>query len=152
MKYTLTLRQSAPFAQNPRFAELEGEKITLNNVILPHAIDPENAFNPHNVRLWVIGHEFGAICAVWASHEQDAFDEACDAGMIEYLQVPEADVQAYRAENAGEDDPEWAACGNASEPHDLAHAWCGPVEFEAARDIHLIVAIVREVNTGKDTL
>jgi hypothetical protein len=151
MPYTLFMRQSFPFAQNPGFAELEGEKILLNNVILPRTIDQENAFNPHSVGLWVIGHEFGALCAVWASNEQDALDEACDAGMLECFQVSESDVQAYRAEH-GEDDPEWNGLGNASEPHDLTLAWCAPVEFDAARDIALIVAIVRRSEQTEDTL
>lgn len=142
MKYTLTLRQSGPFAQNPRFTEIEGEKILLNNVILPRAIDPENAFNPHNVRLFVIGHEFGAICAVWAGHEQEAFDVACDGNMLDCLM----------SENQDHEDDSLTPCGNASELFDLAHAWCGVVEFEPARDIVLIVDIVRASENQKDTL
>lgn len=143
MAYTLTLSQSSPFPQSPRFAELEGEKILLNNVILPRAIDPESAFNPHNVRLWVIGHEFGPLCAVWASHEQEALDEACNAGMLESLQVAEGDM---------DDSEDYTDLGNASEPHDLTYAWCAPVEFDAARDIALIVAIVRRSEQTEDTL
>lgn len=33
MKYTLTLKQTLPFAQNPRFCELEGEKIEAGPVL-----------------------------------------------------------------------------------------------------------------------
>jgi len=42
--------------------------------------------------------------------------------------------------------------GNASELFDLNSAWMGEVEFDAARDIKLIVALVRESAEGKDTL
>lgn len=141
MKYNLKLSQYFPFAQNPGLIELDGEKILINNVILPRSIDPEHAYNPHNVRLWVIGHEFGAICAVWASHEQDAFDCAVDCNMLDCLQVSEADA-----------DDDTARFGNASEPFDLSYAWTACVEFDAARDIALIVAIVRASENGKDTL
>jgi len=147
MPYTLTLAQSGAFAQNPRFAELEGNKISLNNVLLPKEIDADSAYNPHRVRLWVIGHEFGAICAVWAGGEQDAFDEACDSGMLECLQVSE---EQQNADVIGAD--EYAYLGNASEPHDLTHAWIAPVEWDAARDIQLIVAIVRASENQKDIL
>ena len=60
MKYTLTVKQSLPFSSNPRFAEqLEGENILLNDVNLPEHI--ERSYNPHNVKLWVIGNEYGAL-------------------------------------------------------------------------------------------
>lgn len=143
MKYTLTLKQSGPFAQCPRFVELDGEKVVLNNVLLPAHIDADaGTFNPHGVRLWVIGHEHGAICAVWAGHAQEAFDEACDADMIDSLMAEEQD-------HANDD---LTPCGNASELFDLEHAWIGEVEFEAARDIRLIVDIVRASENQKDTL
>lgn len=142
MAYKLTLAQSGAFCQNPRFAELEGEKIALNNVILPKTIDTDGAYNPHGVRLFVIGHEHGAICAIWASHEQEAFDEACDANFIDSLM----------AENQDHDDDTLTPLGNASELFDLTYAWVGAVEFDAARDIQLIVSIVRAVENQKDTL
>ena len=142
MTYTLTLAQSGAFCQNPRFVELSGEKIALNNVILPKTIDSDGGYNPHNVRLFVIGHEFGAICAVWASHEQEALDEACDANLIDCL----------LAENQDIDNEELTPLGDASELFDLSHAWIGTVEFDAARDIQLIVSIVRAVENQKDTL
>jgi hypothetical protein len=145
MRYTLTLKQSLPFAQNPRFAELEGEKILCNDVNLPKAIDPDNGYNPHNVRLWVIGHEFGAICAVFASHEQDALDSAVDGGMLDCLMAED--------QNPPEDEREGLApLGNASELFDLSHAWLAEVEFDATRDIHLIVKLVRASAEGADTL
>jgi len=140
--YILTLSQNLPLANCPRFADVKAENILLNNVILPRAIDGKNAFNPHNVRLWVIGHEHGAICAVWASHEQDAFDEAVDANKLDCLM---ADEQDY-------DDDSLTPLGNASELFNLSYIWIGEVEFEASRDIQLIVDIVRASEQGLDNL
>lgn len=142
MRYTLTLKQSLPFASSPRFAELDGEKILCNDVNLPREIDPDNGYNPHNVRMWVIGHEFGAICAVFASSEHDALDSAVDAGMLDCMMAQEQDY----------DDESLTALGNASELFDLTYAWIAPVEWDAARDIHLIVKLVRAGAEGDDTL
>ena len=140
MKYTLTLKQSGSFCQNPRFAELEGDSILLNDVNLPEHI--EHTYNPHNVTLWVIGHEHGALCAVWGSSEQDALDAAVDAGLLDSLMYEEQDY----------DNEALTPLGNASELFDLNSVWMGEVEFDAARDIKLIVTLVRESAEGKDTL
>lgn len=142
MKYTLTLRQNFPFSSCPRFAELEGEKILCNDVQLPREIDPDNSYNPYNIRLWVIGHEFGAICAVFASHDEEAFDAAVDGNLLDCMMAEEQDY----------DDTSLTPLGNASELFDLTHAWIAPVEFDAARDIHLIVKLVRAGANGDDTL
>lgn len=142
MKYTLTLSQSGPFAQNPRFAEIDAAKIICNDVTLPRAIDADAGMNPHNVRLWAIGHEFGAICAVFASHAQDAMDAAVDANELDCLM---AEVQDY-------DDETLTPLGNASELFDLAHAWIGEVEIDPARDILLITKLVRAAEQSKDNL
>lgn len=140
MRYTLTLKQSLPYAQNPRFAELEGEKIICNDVILPQHI--EKSYNPYNVRLWVIGHEFGAICAVFACCEQDALDEACDKGELDCMLSEEQDY----------DNEDLTSLGNASELFNLEYAWIAEVEFEPVRDMALIVALVRASVEGSDTL
>ena len=140
MKYTLTLKQPFPFPQNPRFAELEGENILLNDVNLPEHI--EHTFNPYNVKLWVIGNEYGALCAAWGSCEQDVLDAAVDAGLLDSLMDEEQD---YNNEAL-------TPLGNAGELFDLDYVWMGKVEFDAARDIKLIVALVRESAEGKDTL
>ena len=137
MKYTLTLKQSP---QAPSSVELEGDSILLNDVNLPEHI--ERSYNPHNVRLWIIGNEYGALCAVWGSSEQDALDAAVDAGLLDSLMDEEQD---YNNEAL-------TPLGNASELFDLDYVWMGKVEFDAARDIKLIVALVRESAEGKDTL
>ena len=140
MKYTLTLKQPFPFPQNPRYAQLEGENILLNDVNLPEHI--ERSYNPYNVKLWVIGNEYGALCAAWASCEQDALDAAVDANMLDCLMAEEQD----------HDNEDLTPLGNASELFDLNSVWMGEVEFNAARDIKPIVALVRESAEGKDTL
>lgn len=141
MKYTIHLRQNLPFAQNPALCELEGARILCNDVMLPASIDASCRYNPHNVRLWVIGHVFGAVCAVFASHEQDAMDSAVDAGLMESFAIDPDDA-----------DDETAYLGNAGEPFNLADAWIGEAAFDPARDILLITALVRASESGADNL
>ena len=142
MKHTLILRQSGPFASSPRFAELEDSDILCNNVILP------GEFNPRNVRLWVIGNEFGAICALWADCEQDALDELVDQGKGGSFLVSLEDPEA-----ASEDErEEWTGLGNASEPCDLSGAWLAPVEFEPARDWKFLCRLAEARGQNSDTL
>ena len=140
--FTLFLDQVFPFGNTPRNVELPGRKILTNRVMLPRHIDVANTCNPHNVRLWVIGCEFGALCAVWARHEQEAFDEACDAGMLDCLMSEE--------QNYGDDS--LTALGSAGELFDLEYTWIAPVEWQAKRDIKLILAIVRAVENQESTL
>jgi hypothetical protein len=133
------------------------ESIICNDVMLPATMDEASRFNPHNVRLWLIGHGHGPVCAIFASHEQDALDAACDANMMESFMISEEDTKAYYdacATNDGEH-PEginYAALGNAGELHDLDDAWIAEVDFDAARDIMLIVKLARAAEGGHDTL
>jgi hydroxyethylthiazole kinase-like sugar kinase family protein len=137
------MRQHLPFAQNPAFCELEGERIICNDVMLPGAIDGASRYNPHNVRLWLIGHVFGAVCAVFASCDQDALDAACDADALD----------AFLAEDQTDHENEsLTALGNASELFALSDMWMGEVAFDAARDILLITALARAAESGADML
>jgi len=136
MSYTLH------FAQFPSTATLDGEAINPTDAVFPREIDADAPSNPYNVRLWVIGHQFGAVCAVWASHEQDALDRAVDTNRMDFCL---AETQDY-------DDEALTALGNASELFDLSEVWIAPVVWDAARDIHLIVAMVRAHESGADTL
>jgi len=140
--FTLFLNQNLPFSHCPVSAELSIDNIFTNDVILPSSIDSDCGMNPHNVRLWVIGHEFGAICAVWAANSQDALDNAVDLNALDCLMAEE---QNY-------DDESLTSLGNASELFDLSSAWIGEVQFKASRDIQLIVALVRASEAGLDTL
>lgn len=131
MKTKLTLN-----ARNGREIELPDERILCNDVTLPH-----DRFNPHSVRLWVIGNEYGPLCAVWASHEQDAFDAACDAGLLAGLAIEEADA-----------DEDAARLGNASEPHDLTNAWLQTVRLSGPDDWELVARFAEARGEGAETL
>ena len=114
--------------------DIDDKDILLNNAVLPQE------FNPHNVRLWIIGHEFGAICAIWANCEQDAFDEMLDAGYEQFL-----------VENP-EEDQEYCYLGNAGEPCNLDYAWIEPVEFDLVRDYRTLIAFAEARGAGQSVL
>jgi hypothetical protein len=63
-------------------------------------------------RLYVIGHEHGATCAVFASDESDAFDAACDADLLKCFEIDDADATE-----------ETVRLGNYGQPVDLTYAW-----------------------------
>ena len=139
MKYKLTLRNTYPANVTP--CELEGEYILCNDVSFPREIDPDVSSFADS-KLYVIGHEHGPICAVWASCEQYALDTAVDANMLDCLMSEEQD---YENESL-------TPLGNAGELFDLQYAWIGEVEFKAERDIQLIVKMVRAYESGMDNL
>jgi hypothetical protein len=121
---------------------LKNEEILCNNVILPWG------FNPHSVRLYVIGNEFGALGAVWASCDQDAFDELIDANLGDSLLVSQEDQ-----EKADDDEKEsWAHLGNAGEPCDLTDVWIQVVRLEPALDCELLCKFAYADGAGQTTL
>ena len=146
MKYVLTLKQNFPFAQNPRFCELEGNKIMCNDISLGRAIDPD-ASSLDTSKFYVIGNEYGAICALWANNDQDALDNAVDANMLDCLMAEEQNIDTEEVSELGLNN-----LGNAGELFDLSHVWMGEVELDPARDIKLIVALVRANEAGHDVI
>ena len=122
------------YTKNGNCHDVDDSDILLNNVILPQE------FNPHNVRLWIIGHEFGAICAVWANCEQDAFDEMLNAGYEQFL-----------VENP-EDGEKYCYLGNAGELCNLDYAWIETVEFDLARDYRTLIALAEARGAGQSVL
>ena len=114
--------------------DIDDKDILLNNVVLPQE------FNPHDVRLWIIGHEFGAICAIWASCEQDAFDEMLNAGYEQFL-----------VENP-EEDREYCYLGNAGKPCNLDYAWIEQVDFDFVRDYRALIALAEARGAGQSVL
>ena len=111
----------SPFRLSPRTASIEVEKVLCNDVVLPWES------HPHSMRLWVIGNEFGAVCAVWASHEQDALDAMVDEGLGDSFLITD-----------GTDTEDSALLGNAGEPADLDHCWMGEVDWDEKRDVRLL--------------
>lgn len=127
------------------------ESIICNDVMLPSDFDCSSVFNPHNVRMFLIGHMHGPVCAIFASCEQDALDAAVDANMMECFMVSEEDAKEYYSAEEGQQ-VNYTALGNAGELHDLEDCWIAEVEFKADRDIKLIVALARAGEGGHDTL
>lgn len=143
MKLTLKPLNGGSFNCLPaREVELKEEEILCNNVILPWE------FNPHKVGLYVIGHEFGAVGAVWSSHEQEALDELIDSGLGESFLVSEED-QSSASEDERED---WTHLGNAGEPCDLTNAWIQEVRLEPSQDFQLLCAFAEARGACQDNL
>lgn len=107
--------------------ELGERDILLNDVTMP------GDYNPHNVRLWVIGHEYGPICALWASNEQDALDEMLDQGYEHFLVADEDLDEDLDREGF------YTHLGNAGEPCDLSYAWIKPIVLDEKRDFRLLL-------------
>ena len=142
-----------PFNCRPAMSfDLEADKIICNDVMLPAAIDESSRFNPHNVRMWIIGHAHGDVCAIWASHEQDALDSACDANMLECFLVTDESDLIEAGYYTDEYDGRYTGLGNTGEPHNLDDCWLAEVEFDPARDILLITRLARASEGGHDTL
>lgn len=131
--FTLYLNHSR--VGSPHSVELAPERILANDVHFA------GEFNPHNVRLWVIGNEFGALGAVWAGNEQDALDELVDSDLGGGLLIDEKD--------ATEDS---ARLGNAGEPADLTYAWMATVNFQPERDLALLLCFAEARGANNSTL
>ena len=125
-----------------REIELQDESILCNNIILPWE------FNPHKVHLYAIGHEFGAVGAVWASHEQDALDELVDSGLGDSFLISKED-QTSASEDERED---WSFLGNAGEPCDLNNAWIQEVRIDPSQDCQLLCAFAEARGACQNTL
>lgn len=122
----------APFHCAPASdIEIDSDLVLCNDPVMPWE------FNMYTSRLWVIGNEYGALCAVWAAGEQDALDEACDAGMLAGLSCSEEDIAA---DQRGEVAEGVMYLGNAGEPHDSTHAWIRPVKLDEQKDCRLLCA------------
>lgn len=143
MKHTLHLSpvNGGPFNCIPaRSVELEPERIAVSG----DSCDLRLPGDHGGGSLWVIGNEFGAIGAVVASHEQEAFDTLCDRGLAGGLACDEPETP--------EENEEVSRLGNAGEPHDLSNAWIQQVAFDSARDIAVIVSLARAIGAGATLL
>lgn len=141
-KITLTLEplNGGAFSCLPaREVQLDAKRIACNDITFLWER------HPHNMRLWVIGNEYGALGAVWASHEQDALDELVDRGLGESLLVGNADMDE-------EDMVDWASLGSAGEPADLTSVWLQTVRLDPTKDSLLCIAFEEARGSGADTL
>ena len=96
--------------------EIKGFKVTSEMIVNPYDYTPTGKFNPHSVRPWLIHNEYGPLCVVFASCEQDALDEAVDNDRLDSCLIPEADYADY---GVWTDNDRSAHLGNAGEPFDL---------------------------------
>lgn len=122
---------------------IDGKDILLNDPQLPWE------YNPHRIKLWLIGDETGPLACVWASGASDALDALVDADRGDNILIDEEDMDDYKNDQ-GEYDV--AYLGNAGEPGDLEHAWIEEVSFVPARDYRLLCAIAYGMGAGLDTL
>jgi hypothetical protein len=142
-KLTVLSVNRGPFFNLPsREVELTDDRILANDVRLPFGS------NFHDVGLWVIGNEFGAIGAVWASCEQDALDTLVDENLGESLLVDKADVE--KADEAEHE--EWAHLGNACEPADLTNVWIQRVRLDPKLDCELLCKFAYADGAGLPSL
>lgn len=142
MKYTLHISpvNGGPFNCLPaRSIELEDERIAATGADCS-ACYPGSSHNMRDSSLYVIGNEFGALGAVWATNEQDALDELVNRDLAGGILVdqPQTEEQLKECEEM-----EYTQLGNAGEYCDLTHAWIQKVHFDPARDIELIVALAK---------
>lgn len=56
--------------------ELDADKVFSKDVEFSHE-------HHHNFKLWLAGHAFGAVGAVWATNEGEALDEMADCGLLD---------------------------------------------------------------------
>ena len=121
---------------------IAGKQIKLaNNKILCNNIKFPWEYNPHKIRLFVIGNEYGPLGALWASNEQKALDELVDQGLGNALLIDEKD--------AAEETPR---LGNVSEPACLDYVWIAEVRLDAKEDLKLLVTFAEARGSLADTL
>lgn len=142
-KLSLLPVNGGPFNCLPaREVELDDENILCNNVVLPWD------FNPHHCKLYVIGHEYGAIAALWASNEQEALDTLINSGKGDCFLISEEDQKSATEE----EQEEWARLGNAGEPCNLDHAWLQVVRLDEKLDCRLLCQFAEARGACADTL
>ena len=98
--------------------EIERKEVLCNNVVLPWET------TPHNVGLWVACNEFGPMGAAWASCEQDALDELCDAGLTLGCRVDNQNPTEEESESL-------VTLGNHGEYHSLDYVTIERVDLDA---------------------
>ena len=74
-------------------------------------------------RAYLIGHEFGIICVSYGNCEQEAIDNAVDAGYMESELMSDADHAEY---DSNEWHDSYIYAGNASEPFWSEYLWIKP--------------------------
>ena len=102
--------------------KLDADKVMTDDITMRHE---------HQIgysQLWLIGNEFGPICAVWAATTQEALDAAVDADMLDSLLIDENDIckqdpTIARDSLSGYRSDEYIRAGNASEAFSSVYLW-----------------------------
>ena len=84
------------------------------DVVNPLDFVPAGETNYRNSRPWLLHDQGFTLAVVFASCEQDAVDEAVDAGKLNRFMIAEGDMADYGDEGEG-----IAYLGNAGEPFDI---------------------------------
>jgi len=98
--------------------EIERKEVLCNDVTLPWD------YNPDNVGLWLACNEYGTMGAAWASCEQDALDELCDAGLTLGCLVDNQNPTDEESESL-------VSLGNAGEYHNLDYVTIERIDLDA---------------------
>ncbi len=90
-----------------KFREIKFTDADIVNLddYIPAVGEGGRAYNPHNVRPWLIHDHGTVVCVVFASNVQDALDEACDANKLDAWQIDpkdEGDRTDYMTNNVSE--------------------------------------------------
>lgn len=91
-----------------------------SDVVNPREFDVDGE-SVYGMKPWLIYGEFGTLAVVFATCEQDAFDEAVDANKLDSYQVSNEDIKEWEDENPGKDNDSWMCAGNASEIFDQTY-------------------------------
>jgi hypothetical protein len=120
--------------------------------VLTNDVTFDGEFNPHNVGLFIISNEYGAVCAVWASSEQDALDEAVDADLMESFAV-EGPISFDEKEQSDVDvdGVTVTRLGNAGEPFYLDNCGCHRIPQDDM-PVALLIAFAEARGEGADNL
>jgi hypothetical protein len=121
--------------------------------ILTNDVTFAGEFNPHNVGLFVVSNEYGAVCAVWASCEQDALDQAVDSDLMESFAAVEESIRFNEEEQTDEDKDGVSVTrlGNGGEPFYLDNCGCRRVPQDDM-PVALLIAFAEARGEGADNL
>lgn len=116
---------------------------TADDFVNPESLDQRNARGSEKQRAWVLldgGHCIAIVFSEYYGYcEQDALDEAVDAGKLDAFQVTESELADYVVGHDSEGNPEYEGivnAGNASEPFafESLDIWTVPARLFADDD------------------
>jgi len=105
------------YNQKVTLKDAEGQDHKLNSdLVMSDDVTLAHEARAGYSSLWIIGHEYGVLCAVWASNAQEALDAAVNADLLDCMLIPVDELSDYC-----EDEIVYA--GNASEPLYSVYLW-----------------------------